>query len=175
MKKKVLFCLLVIVFTLCYITPIYANSSWHWLTNSPLTMLPIAVIATLLIETVVIVVINKVRFPASIGAFIVIMLANIFSFIIPYAMIGLNEQRFSSLDFFESINDYVSHMPLYLIGPGFFLLTLFVELPIVFYYLTTKLKVSNKKLLMASIIAANLITIVIVYLIEHALFIGEYV
>ena len=52
--------LFTILFVLMFATVSNANSSWHWVTVSPLKVLPFAVFFTLLIETVAVVFIGKV-------------------------------------------------------------------------------------------------------------------
>ncbi len=47
-------------FLILFPSTAYANSSWHWVTTSPLTVLPCAVIFTLLIETIAVVKFGKV-------------------------------------------------------------------------------------------------------------------
>ena len=174
-NKKRMLGIFLVTFISFSIVPIYANSSWYWLTDSPLTLLPIAVVATLLIETVIIVVVNKIKYPGSLKTAVVIALANCVSFLTPYVVSGINEnESYPSLGFYGALTKYVSENPAYLIGFSFFLLTMFIETPIIYYYLVLKLNVKNKKALLLSIIVANVITTVIVFLLEHALFFGEY-
>jgi hypothetical protein len=66
---------------LCLPITAYANSSWHWLTTSPITILPFAVISTLLVETILIVKFGKVK--KQIKAFGIVTLANLISFLAP--------------------------------------------------------------------------------------------
>ena len=59
----------------------YANSSWHWVTVSPLTIFPLAVVFTLLVEAFAVKRFAKVD--DSKKAFLVIGLANLLSFLAP--------------------------------------------------------------------------------------------
>ena len=171
-KKQVV--LFVVLFLLCSVTPIYANSSWHWLTDTPLTILPIAVILTLLTETIIICRVNYLSAIKSVWAFIVIAFANAVSFFAPYAFWAINPDLIPVDEggFFEVLNAYVRKAPVYTVGLGFLLLTLIVESPIVYFAL--KGRVKDKKMLLYSILAANTLTTVLVSLIERTLFYGRW-
>ena len=84
MKKyhglSILFLTSVLILSLPVVT--YANSSWHWLTASPITVLPFAVVLTLLIETIYIVRFGKVN--NSKKVFCIVTFVNLLSFIAPY-------------------------------------------------------------------------------------------
>lgn len=69
-------------FLILFPSTAYANSSWHWVTTSPLTVLPCAVIFTLLIETIAVVKFGKVDNRNK--AFVIVSLANLLSFLVPY-------------------------------------------------------------------------------------------
>jgi hypothetical protein len=171
-KKQVI--LFIVLFLLCSMVPISANSSWHWLTDTPLTMLPIAVVLTLLTEAVIICRVNYLKVMESIWAFIVITFANVVSFFAPYAFWASFPELIpvEAGSFFEVLNAYVSKAPVYTVGLGFLLLTLLVELPIVYFALRWRVK--DKKLLLYSILAANTLTTILVSLIEHTLFYGSW-
>lgn len=164
MKKKhqatIIFATLLVF---CTIIPAYANSSWHWVTKTPLTVLPWAVGITLLTEITVICKINKITKP--IKAATIIILANLASFLAPYAFIGTSPILFEDLNFFELINNHVNKFPFYIVGVAFLILTLVIEIPVVYSFL--KNNVSNKKRLLVSIISVNIATTLAVAIIER--------
>lgn len=152
-------------------TTAYANSSWHWVADNPLTILPWAVVLTLFVEIIGICYAN--HFSKPLKPAIVISAANIISFLSPYAFIGLfPEMHMENLGFFERINDYANKLPFYIVGIAFLLLTLLVEIPVVYIFL--KKDAANKKHLFISIVVVNCITTLIVAIIERMLFKGSW-
>ena len=69
------------------ITVAYANSSWHWVTKNPLTILPWAICITLMVETITLCTVNPIKRPLKVSIFVVV--ANLSSFLLPYLLIGL--------------------------------------------------------------------------------------
>lgn len=172
-KQKLVSCfILVLVLFIIHPLPAYANSSWHWFTKQPLTILPIVVVSTLFLEVSMICFSNhlKPRF-VLIG---IIVLANLFSFLFPVAALGIFSDTWM-LDyytFFERINYYIKHLPVYMVNIGFLFLTLIVEVPIV--YLVLKKYVSDKKWLFCSTLVVNCMTTIIIAVIERILFKGSW-
>lgn len=146
---------------------VYANSSWHWITTSPLTVLPFAVIFTLLIETVSVVKLGKVSNTKK--TLVVVCLANLLSFLAPYLE---RAYRFIPTSGGYSILAAFDKGPYYMILGGYLFLTIIVELPTV-YYLLRKESFDNKKLI-GSIITSNIITTLLVAVCERIICIGRW-
>lgn len=144
-----------------------ANSSWHWVTASPLKVLPFAILFTLIIETSAIVMIGKVADIKK--SFIVVGLANLFSFLAPYIF---RAYRFiptsGGFDLLAAFNKG----PYYIVLTGFLVLTLIVELPIV--YLMLKKETNKKPSLAITILASNIITTLLVAVCERQICIGRW-
>lgn len=145
----------------------YANSSWHWVTTSPMTVLPFAVVFTLLIETASVVKFGKVS--DTIKVLKVVSLANVMSFIAPYLE---RAYRFRRVLGGFSLSAAFDKGPYYIILSGYLLLTIVVELPIV-YYLLSKETV-NKKQLAGAIVLSNVITTLLVAVLERMICIGRW-
>ena len=58
-NKKIASALITVLLIPCMSVTVLANSSWHWLTKKPVTILPWVVIGTLAIETLIICIFNK--------------------------------------------------------------------------------------------------------------------
>jgi len=146
-------------------TPAYANSSWHWLTETtPFDVLPYVVVFTLLIEFILIKVVNSIT--GIIKPLVVICLANLASFLLPYVKYLLP----SAIGY--SFEMSINHLPVYIIGTGYLVLTLAVEVLIV-YFCLRKTAGDNKKLLI-SIIAVNTATTLIVVGVERIFIKGSW-
>ena len=141
-----------------FATTAYANSSWHWLTKRPFDILPYVVIGTLLIEHTIIKMINSIT--CSFRLFIIIFLANIASFLLPYAVWFIpDDSRIYTLEM------AIKYLPTYNIGGLFVFLTLIVEIPIV--YVSVKRFVTDKKRLLVSIITVNIVTTIMAAVVER--------
>lgn len=146
----------------------YANSSWHWVTTSPMTVLPFAVIFTLLIETVAVVRFGKVEDTKKVLK--VIALANVISFVAPYLERAYRFRAVSSgISLLFAVFD---KGPYYMILSGYLLLTVVVELPVVYYFLSKK--TLKKKRLAQVIVLSNVITTLIVAVLERVICIGRW-
>jgi hypothetical protein len=146
---------------------VYANSSWHWVTTSPFTVLPFAVIATLLIEKAAVVKIGKV--PNSRRTLIIICAANLLSFIAPYLE---RAYRFIPTSGEYAIMAAFNKGPFYIVLSGYLILTVIVELPLVFYLLREES--ANKKNLFMSILLSNTVTTLLVAVLERIICIGRW-
>lgn len=145
----------------------FANSSWNWVTTSPLTLLPLAVLFTLLVETVSVVKFGRVD--KILKAFFVIGLANILSFLAP----GLERAyRFIPTTGRVSLSAAFNKGPYYMVFSGYLLLTVIVELPVVYFLLRNN--TSDKKRLVISIIVSNVATTIIVAVLERLLCVGRW-
>lgn len=142
----------------------YANSSWHWISHTrPLDVLPFAIIATLLIEIFMIVKFNKIK--AIVKSSIVISIANMGSFLIPYLWDFID---FPKGSFIETMNSY----PSYIIRSTYLFFTLIIEVPIVYFLL--KKNCENRKKLLIVTIMANIITTGLVAIIERTICVGRW-
>ena len=159
MKKKTLIRLIAVI-AIAMLFPItaYANSSWHWLTKTvPFDILPYVVVLTLAIEYFLLKTVNVIIKPFRL--LLVVCAANLASFLLPFAVLLAPDEV--GYTFEMSIN----HWPTYIIGLGYLFLTLIVEVPVVYYSLRGV--VENKKKLVNSIIIVNVITTVMVAVIER--------
>lgn len=146
---------------------VFANSSWNWVTTSPLTLLPLAIIFTLLIETVSVVRFGRVN--KAVKAFCIIGLANLLSFLAP----GLERAyRFIPTTGKVSLSAAFGKGPYYMVFSGYLLLTVIIELPIVYFLLRNN--TSDKKRLAVSIILSNVATTVIVAVLERLICVGRW-
>ena len=98
-------------------------------------------------------------------AFTFVTLANLISFAAPYLsnFILYSEEKFP----FEL---FLEHWPSYIVGVLFCLVTIFIEFPIVFFSLK-KNALSNKKLII-TIVISNIITTILVAVIERVFCVG---
>ena len=136
---------------------VFADSSWCWLTDTrPFDILPPVALATIVIEVLAIWLIphtGKLMKTA-----VAVILANAASFLLPYALL-LNDPVYPKFD------DMLNAGPNYIVGAGFVILTLVLEIPIVYNLL--KKHVDNKKKLLWSIIGSNIVTTAMVAVIER--------
>ena len=168
MKNRVVLLIACInIFLVLATSRVSANSSWHWLTVSPMTVLPFAVIFTLLIETVSVVKFGRVANAKK--AFWMVGLANLLSFIAPYLE---RAYRFIPTSGGFSISAAFNKGPYYMILFGYLALTVIVELPVV--YLMLRKESLNKKNLLLSILLSNIVTTLLVAVIERVLCTGRW-
>ncbi len=146
---------------------LYANSSWHWVTASPLKVFPFAVAFTLLIETVSVVKLGKTaNFKKSL---LTVSCANLFSFLAPYIE---RAYRFIPTSGGFSILAAFNKGPYYIVLSGYLLLTIIVELPIV--YLLLRKDTGSKGRLITSILLSNTVTTLLVAACERLICIGSW-
>ncbi len=155
---------------------VYANSSWRWISETrPLDMLPIVVVITLVIEIISIDFIPKVR---NIKLVIpVVFIANILSFLVPYAWEGIDDKNVysavnSGFDLFTAVDYTSSRCPVYTVSAVYLFITLIVETPAV--YLLLRNSVKSRRLLLGVIIGANTVTTLITILIENVFCYGQW-
>lgn len=151
-----------------------ANSSWHWLGDDPTSLLPIAVALTIAIELGIVVTYGKVPREAVmllIGA-TSITVANMVSYVLPYASLALEAVRVYGVDSSEALSWAVSKYPFYIIGPMSLILTLICEYPVV--YFSMRRAVKDRWALSRSIIIANAITTALVALMERVIIKGSW-
>ena len=136
---------------------VFADSSWCWLTDTrPFDILPPVALATIVIEVLAIWLIPNTG--KLMKTAVAVILANAASFLLPYALL-LNDPVYPKFD------DMLNAGPNYIVGAGFVILTLVLEIPIVYNLL--KKHVDNKKKLLWSIIGSNIVTTAMVAVIER--------
>lgn len=147
----------------------YANSSWCWLSQTrPYDLLPVAIIVSLLLEILSINHIAKVKDLKKVIP--VVMLANLVSFLLPYVWLSIDPMNVYAMfpdgeGLFRIIGRSVEHTPVFTISIFYLVLTILIEVPIVFLFLR---KVAiNKKALILTIIIANVITTAFTFVVEH--------
>lgn len=145
----------------------YANSSWHWVTVSPLKVLPFAVVVTLLAETFAVIKIGRTEDAKRV--FLVVGCANLFSFLAPYIE---RAYRFIPTSGGFSITAAFNKGPYYMVLAGYLLLTVIVELPVV--YLLLRRNAGSKRGLVISILVSNIITTLFVAVCERLICIGQW-
>ena len=139
----------------------YANSSWSWAAETrPWDVLPVVIVLTLAVETAALVWLAKI--PRVGKVFCVTALANLLSFLAPYAA---NYLAFRSDGIYPSFAYFAEHWPVYTVGVAYAIVTLVVELPVVNAFL--KGDTDNEPRLASVIIGANLVTTALTFLIER--------
>ena len=145
-----------------------ANSSWVWISETrPYDILPFVIIGTLLIETVAVNLVSKVG--NWYKTFFAVLEGNIISFVVPY--IGYSNTT-PYADAGYTLSEIINHGPYYTVGTAFLLLTLIIELPVVYFLL--KKDADNKKKLALCIVLANVVTTVLVAVVERTLCYGRW-
>ena len=155
------------IFLIALFSPVlcFANSSWVWLTDTrPYYVLPYVIVATLLIEMLAVNFIPKVKKP--IRVFIVILIANLFSFAAPYVWTLIDP------DALYRFPEAIEHYPYYTICLTYFIITIAVELPFVFFSL--KKYAEKWKVLLFTIFGANAVTTLFVAVVERTICYGKW-
>ncbi|MCQ2547002.1 MAG: hypothetical protein MJ161_05585 [Clostridia bacterium] len=144
---------------------VFADSSWIWLTdNRPFDILPPVAAATIVIETLAIWLIPHTgHFLKTAG---IVILANAASFLLPYAILLTDQVH-------PGLQNVLNSGPYYIVSAFFLSLTIGLEFPII--YNSLKKHVDNKKKLLCTIIGANIVTTVMVAVIERIVTDGYYV
>ena len=144
---------------------VLADSSWCWLTDTrPFDILPPVALATIVIEVLAIWLIPNTG--KLMKTAVAVILANAASFLLPYALL-LNDPVYPKFD------DMLNAGPNYIVGAGFVILTLVLEIPIVYNLL--KKHVDSKKKLLWSIVGSNIVTTAMVAVIERMVTDGYWV
>ena len=169
MKKYKLFSMPVISVLGVSVFPMLAsaNSSWVWISETrPYDILPFVIIGTLLIETVAVNLVSKVG--NWYKTFFAIFIGNIISFVVPY--IGYSNSIYAEAGY--TLSQIIDRGPYYTVGTAFLLLTLIIELPVVYFML--KKDADSKKKLALCIVLANVVTTVLVAIVERTLCYGRW-
>jgi hypothetical protein len=165
MKNHKLVCTFIFAFALLqlFAFPAFANSSWVWISETrPYDVLPWVVIGTLAIETVSLFLFAKLK--KGWKPFIMVTIANAVSFAMPYLL------PFILSDSIFPFEYYLEHSPSYTVGLLFCLITVFVELPIVYFTLNNDAP-SNKRLFF-TIVLSNVVTTALVAITERIFCVG---
>ena len=171
-KQKIPMALILFSYITLLSSTVYANSSWRWLTSSPKKLLPIAIVLTLMVEFIGILFLGRVKGKIKpIKVLGIVALANIVSFVFPY-IVRAYLFRATAGTFAYAWEDAFEAGPFYIVLLGYLILTILLELPLVYSYL--KRHTSNKKILLKSIIGVNLITTIIVAVLERTLYHGQW-
>ena len=169
MKRYKLFSLSVISLlgALVFTVSASANSSWVWISETrPYDILPVVVAGTLLIETVAVNLVSKVG--NWYKTFFAVFVGNIISFIAPY--IGYSNSLYGQMGY--TLSQIIDRGPYYTVGTAFLLLTLIIELPVVYFLL--KKDADSKKKLAICIVVANIVTTALVAVVERTLCYGRW-
>ena len=156
----------VLLFTIVFLflsVPFYvsANSSWCWISETrPYDILPWVALATILIETWMIIRYGKTD--EVIHVIAVVILVNFISFVFPYIIYYASRSMMVVDKDFRSM---LEHWPAYTVGGWFLVLTIVLEVPILYFDL--KEKVANKKSLLKILIIANVLTTLMVAVVER--------
>lgn len=166
-KNKLMSCALCcLLFTAVFHITVSANSTSLWISGRcPFDLLPYVIIITLAIEALSFNKIPKIGKPFKV--FCVVTITNLISFVAPYFF---TYAEFSSEELSEhlySFREMLDILPTYTIGAAYIFITIAIEIPIV--YNVFKDSVHNKKLLLWTIIGANVLTTIIVAVIENML------
>ena len=158
MEKRITRVIVITCFVLLIIPQaVFVDSSWCWLTDTrPFDILPPVALATIVIEVLAIWLIPNTG--KLMNTAVAVILANAASFLLPYALL-LNDPVYPKFD------DMLNAGPNYIVGAGFVILTLVLEIPIVYNLL--KKHVDSKKKLLWSIVGSNIVTTAMVAVIER--------
>lgn len=160
-SSRVVLCITVFILSTMVVS---ANSSWHWVTVSPYKVFPFAVILTLLIEIVGIVILNKWHNRKLGKVTLVVLLANILSFLAPYL---IRAYRFIPTSGGFYLKGAFNKGPFYMVMLGYLILTILFEVPVVYAVLRENVK--SKKRLVTMIVGLNFITTIVVAVLERTL------
>lgn len=165
--------LILLLGSLIFQTNVYANSSWQWLTSSPKEILPLAITITLFIEIIGISLLGGLgnKLSVAIKGALIIIGANIASFSLPYVFRALSFHSFSG-SWSHAWYDAFSSGPYYIVLLGYLFLTVAIEVPVIYYYLVNYTK--NKRVLLTVIISVNVLTTLIVAVMERIMFHGQW-
>ncbi|MEC5424824.1 hypothetical protein QGM71_15160 [Virgibacillus sp. C22-A2] len=174
MKKQFLIIpITFLLLTAFYQQTVYANSSWQWLTSSPKQLLPFAIVLTIGIEVTAILVLGKLKKDLSLSGKTVgiIAIANLVSFIIPYFFRAIEHLGVSG-GWGNAWYDAFASGPYYIVLSGYLFFTIAIELPIIYSFLSKY--TNNKRNLLGIILSVNILTTIIVAVMERMMFPGQW-
>ena len=170
-KSKTPMRISIVIMALIMLLPVsvFADSSWVWISEKrPFDILPWVALETILIEWLSIWLIPKTGHALKVLGIVII--ANAASFLLPYAFLKANLK--ANLSWYGTFEHILDSGPHYIVSGVFLLLTLLIEMPIVYNVL--KSKVQDKKKLQLAIIVSNIITTVGVAIIERIITEGHW-
>ncbi len=166
--KKNNFMSFILAFIMCFGFSVtaFANSSWAWITESrPYDVLPFVIVFTLVTETCIIAYFSKIESKSRV--FVPVLIGNLLSYAMPY--IVYSNSLYGEV---YGLKHALDHSPYYTVGIHFLVMTLVVELPVV--YLSLRKKAADKKVLTITTVAINVITTLVVALIERLICRGQW-
>ena len=164
-KRNILNPALIIALITLFPSKVFADSSWIWISEKkPFDILPWVAIGTILIEWLSIWLIPKTGHCLRVLG--IVMIANAASFILPYVFLK------SELSWYGTFDHILDSGPNYIVSGVFLLLTIIIEMPIVYNVL--KSNVQSKRMLQITIIVSNIITTAGVAVIERLITEGHW-
>ncbi|KMK75841.1 hypothetical protein [Alkalihalobacillus pseudalcaliphilus] len=161
-----------VIFILSVPTNVLANSSWQWLMGSPKEILLLAILFTLLVEIgFILIFLRNEQIKVISIVILVVSGANLLSFIGPYIFRTLSFMDFTR-NWAEAWSYSFMSGPYYIILMGYLLLTIVIEVPLVYQFLKQQTK--NEKGLLVILITINIITTLIVSIIERLIYQGSW-
>ena len=153
------------MFMLILCEAVFANSSWRWISETrPYDVLPFVVVGTLLIEIFCVCLLNKIKEIYKVCFFVSV--GNILSFAAPYLFLQIIP------DAIYTYEQMLEHTPFYTVGIAYLLVTLAVEVPTVYFAL--KKSAQNKRILLFTVIGANVLTTVSTAIVERVFCTGTW-
>jgi hypothetical protein len=167
-KNKTPLAAIAAVMLLLFPVSAFADSSWAWLTDArPIYILPFAVVFTVTIEVFIISKYNHIKKIWIV--LLVICLSNSLSFCAQYILAVVVDPNDNCGYTFQ---DTIDNLPTYMVTAYYYILTIFVELPVVFLCLYRY--VQNRTKLILTIIIANTITTALVAICERLICVGSW-
>ena len=147
--------------------PVFANSSWVWISETrPFDLLPAVIAGTLLIETTAVLFsLQRRRFWK---VLFFVTLGNLLSFAAPYLYILL----VSAVEGIYSFSRFIDHWPSYTVGVIFLIVTIAIELPVVWFALRKDAR--DQRRFAWTVIAVNVLTTGLTALAERLLCRGNW-
>lgn len=147
-----------------------ANSSWRWFTKTrPHDLLPVSIVLTIVIEIFALLRYGGVKSKGwAIGS---VIAANLISFLVPWAL-EYEDFLYGGWNTAMNFDAFLSKTPHYQVTMLFLLLTLLLELPVL--YLLLRKRAQSKKRLMITAAGANAMTTVICALLERTICRGQW-
>lgn len=151
-----------------------ANSSWHWISSKkPYELLLFIAPLTIAAEFAAINYIPQICKPKKV--LLVVGAANLASFLAPYLLLLLDDMLLDNIPretTVLTIEQICDNIPYYTVGVVFLIMTICVELPIV--YFTLRNDCEKKRRLLLTIIGANVVTTGLCALAERLLCYGKW-
>lgn len=147
-----------------------ANSSWRWFTKTrPHDLLPLSIALTIAIEILALLRLGGVKSKGwAIGSVIV---ANLVSFLVPWAL-EYSDFLYGGWNTAMNFDAFLSKTPHYQVTMLFLLLTLLLEIPVL--YLLLRKRVPSPKRLLLTAGGANAVTTMICAVLERTLCRGQW-